>query len=170
MGATWWILMSRRFRICMAKGGRESARPSYGRPKLTLISREKNHLRRCSKKPPAAIFTLEPNHPERIFLYIKKSSQEDFALKSKLWPPKFLEHRRRWFFSLEIRVNFGRPQLGLTDSLPPLAIRILNRLDTIEWSVFLGLFRWFLRSVARFTFSKFECFHQFFGRKSHCMP
>ena len=33
--------MSRRFRICMAKGGRESARPSYGRPKLTLISREK---------------------------------------------------------------------------------------------------------------------------------
>ena len=36
--------MSRRFRICMAKGGRESLRPSYGRPKLTLISREKNHL------------------------------------------------------------------------------------------------------------------------------
>ena len=41
LGATWWILMSRRFRICMAKGGRESARPSYGRPELTLISREK---------------------------------------------------------------------------------------------------------------------------------
>ena len=36
---TWWILMSRRFRICMAKGGRGSLRPSYGRPKLTLISR-----------------------------------------------------------------------------------------------------------------------------------
>ena len=33
--------MSRRFRICMAKGGRESARPSYGRPKWTLISRGK---------------------------------------------------------------------------------------------------------------------------------
>ena len=30
--------MSRRFRICMAKGGRESARPSYGRPKWTLIT------------------------------------------------------------------------------------------------------------------------------------
>ena len=41
LGATWWILMSRRFRICMAKGGRESARPSYGRPKWTLISRGK---------------------------------------------------------------------------------------------------------------------------------
>ena len=38
LDATWWILMSRRFRICMAKGGRESLRPSYGRPKLTLIS------------------------------------------------------------------------------------------------------------------------------------
>ena len=28
------------------KGGRESTRPSYGRPKLTLILRKK-HLRRC---------------------------------------------------------------------------------------------------------------------------
>ena len=33
--------MSRRFRICMAKGGRESLRPSYGGPKLTLLSRER---------------------------------------------------------------------------------------------------------------------------------
>ena len=33
--------MSRRFRIYMAKGGRESLRPSYGRSKLTLISSEK---------------------------------------------------------------------------------------------------------------------------------
>ena len=31
----------RHFRICLAKGGRESARPSYDRPKLTLISRRK---------------------------------------------------------------------------------------------------------------------------------
>ena len=36
------ILMSRRFRICMAKGGRESLRPSYGQPKLTLIARKKH--------------------------------------------------------------------------------------------------------------------------------
>ena len=42
MGTTWWKLMSRRFRICMAKVGRESLRPSYGRPKLTLISPAKN--------------------------------------------------------------------------------------------------------------------------------
>ena len=38
---TWWILTSRQFRICMARGGRESARPSYGCPKMTLIWREK---------------------------------------------------------------------------------------------------------------------------------
>ena len=31
--------MSRRLRICMAKGGRGSLRPSYGRPKLTHVSR-----------------------------------------------------------------------------------------------------------------------------------
>ena len=31
--------MSGQFRICMAKGGRVSLRPSYERPKLTLISR-----------------------------------------------------------------------------------------------------------------------------------
>ena len=69
----------------MGKGGRESARPSYGRPKLTLISREKNHLRRCSKKL-------------SFLTYIKIFSQEDFALKSKLWPLGFLLHRLSWFF------------------------------------------------------------------------
>ena len=41
LGATWWIRMSRHFRICMAKEGRESARQSYGWPNLTLISKEK---------------------------------------------------------------------------------------------------------------------------------
>ena len=86
--------MSRRFRICMAKGGRESARPSYGRSKLTLISREKITLGSVAKSWAVTILTLEQNPPERIFLiYIKKFSREDFALKSKLWPPKFLEHR-----------------------------------------------------------------------------
>ena len=34
----------------MAKGGGESLRPSYGRPKLTLISRGKTNLKQCSKK------------------------------------------------------------------------------------------------------------------------
>ena len=91
LGVTWWILMSRRFRICMAKGDRESARPSYGRPKLTLISREKKiTLGGVAKTWQAAILTLEQNPPERKFLtYIKIFSQEDFALRSKLWPNNF---------------------------------------------------------------------------------
>ena len=38
LDASRWILTSRRFRICVAKGGRGCLRPSYGRPKLTLVS------------------------------------------------------------------------------------------------------------------------------------
>ena len=42
--------------------------------------------------------TLEQNPPERKFLYMLKIfSQEDFALKSKLWHLTFLEHLF-WFF------------------------------------------------------------------------
>ena len=44
INATWWVLMSTRFRTCMAKGVRESARPSYGCWKLTLISRERKNM------------------------------------------------------------------------------------------------------------------------------
>ena len=32
--------MSRRFRICVAKGGRGYFRPSYGRPKFTLFKKK----------------------------------------------------------------------------------------------------------------------------------
>ena len=42
--------MSRRFRICMAKGGRESLRSRYGRSKLTLISRGKKLPKTVSPK------------------------------------------------------------------------------------------------------------------------
>ena len=42
--------MSRRFRICMAKGGRGSLRPSYGRPKLTLVSRFVAMQIQCNEK------------------------------------------------------------------------------------------------------------------------
>ena len=55
------------------------------------FKREKNSLGGVTKTWPAAILTLEQNPPERIFLmYIKKSSQEDLGLKSKLRPAKFL--------------------------------------------------------------------------------
>merc|ERR1711923_589890 len=83
--------MSRRFRICM--GGRESARPSYDRPKLTLISRGNKTKKGVGKNTTAAILTLEQNPPERKFLtYIKIFSQEDLALKSKLRPWYFFQH------------------------------------------------------------------------------
>ena len=72
LGGTMWKSTSRAFRICMAKGGRESARPSYGRPKLTLISREKNHLLRCFAKPFGHNFQISglPLN-QRYLLYIK---------------------------------------------------------------------------------------------------
>ena len=47
-----------------------------------------------------------------FFLFLSNilsSSQEDSALESKLRPANFLLHRIRCLFSLEIRVNFGRP-------------------------------------------------------------
>ena len=79
--------MSRRFRICMAKGGRESARPSYGRPKLTLISRRKKPKKGVPKSWGVTILTIEQNPLERKFLCtFPVSSQEDFALASKFWP------------------------------------------------------------------------------------
>ena len=37
--STWWILTSRGFGKCSPNMGRECLRPSYGRPKLTLVSR-----------------------------------------------------------------------------------------------------------------------------------
>ena len=63
--------MSRRFRICMAKGGRESARPSYGRPKWTLISREKKIPKTVFQKtfrPQFLDFSLEIE--SAVFWYI----------------------------------------------------------------------------------------------------
>ena len=83
--ATCWILVSRRFRICMAKGGRESARPSYGRPKLTLISREKNHLRRCSKNLAGRNFDFRAKSSwEKIFNIYKNFLSRGFCSKVKI--------------------------------------------------------------------------------------
>ena len=75
--------MSRRFRICMAKVGRESElRPPEVDP---YFERKKIALGGVTKSPAVTILTLEQNPPERNFLtYIKIFSQEDFALKSKL--------------------------------------------------------------------------------------
>ena len=47
---TWLILMSKRFRIYVGKGGKGSLRLSYGRPKLTLVSRFVAQQIRCYEK------------------------------------------------------------------------------------------------------------------------
>ena len=49
----------------MAKGGKESARPSYGRSKLTLIQ---DTLEGVPKSWSATILKLEQNPPERMLL------------------------------------------------------------------------------------------------------
>ena len=108
--------MSRRFRICMAKRGRESARPSYGRPKLTLISREKNHLRRCYKKPPGRNFDFRAKSSwEKFFNIYKNFLSGGFRSKVKIvtaqlfaTPPLFLLATR----VLPASPNFGQAKHG----------------------------------------------------------
>ena len=57
------------------------------------FERRKKPKKGVPKSWAVTILTLEQNPPERKFLtYIKIFSQEDFALKSKLWPLGFLEH------------------------------------------------------------------------------
>ena len=66
--------MSRRFRICMAKGGGEFLKMSYGRPLKVepYFKREKNTLGGAPQSWSATILTLEQNPPERKFLtYVK---------------------------------------------------------------------------------------------------
>ena len=141
LGATWWILMSRQFRICMAKGGRESTRLSYGRSKLTLISIKKITVRGVTK-----------NLAGRNF---------DFRAKSS----RFLLHRLRWFFFSrnkgQLRAAVTRPcrlstPLCHTYSEPSghedspgttQNITYLLKIEkiTIEWSFFWAIFgggRW----------------------------
>ena len=90
-----WKSTSRAFRICMARGGRESLRPTYSQPKLTLVLKKKN----TPKGGVTGISTakrkiFERNPPERIFeIVFRKSSQEDFAQRCLVWPKHFLLHR-----------------------------------------------------------------------------
>ena len=64
--------------------------PYFERKKITLGG--------VAKTWPAAILTLEPNLPGEVFeMYIKIFSQEDFALKSRLWQAGFLERLPRYF-------------------------------------------------------------------------
>ena len=120
----------------MAKGGRESARPSYGRPKLTLISIEKITLGGVTKSWAVTILTLERNPPEKklkvaviAFLHLidgnqtKKryqNSNKKFALFTwscffLIWifpfpRPSFTKPKSKLFFRDQIFRNRNFPQ------------------------------------------------------------
>ena len=103
--------MSRRFRICMAKGGRESARPSYGRPKLTLNSRgEKIPKTVCRKtlRPQFSYFSLEIE--SAVFWYIRNIADSISRLKSENCGRKVF--RNTALFLLAIRVLQASPNFG----------------------------------------------------------
>ena len=93
------------------KGGSGVSKAKLRPPEVDpYFERKKITLGGVAKSWGVTILTLEQNPPERIFLtFIKIFSQEDFALQSKLWPANFWEHLFCFVFSLEIRVNFGRP-------------------------------------------------------------
>ena len=65
LDASRWILTSRRFILCVAKGGRGGFRPSYGRPKFTLF--KKKRILAIKKSPNPKIFGIEPHHAKLVY-------------------------------------------------------------------------------------------------------
>ena len=124
-------------------------------------------------------------------LYILKKNPL-FALKSKLWPAKFLEHRRRWFcFSRnkgQLRAAVTRPcrlptplchtysepsghelSPGGTQNIPYLFKNLSkSRLSDPFFGLFLVISE--VGSQIYIANLAIECFQQLFGMKSHCMP
>ena len=103
--------MSRRFRICMAKGGRESLRSRYGRSKLTLISSQ--------KKKPKTVFpkTLRPQFSyfslvleSAVFWYIRNIADSISRLKSENCGRKVF--RNTYLFLLATRISPASPNFG----------------------------------------------------------
>ena len=130
--------MSRRFRICMAKGGRESLRSRYGRSKLTLISSQ--------KKKPKTVFpkTLRPQFSyfslvleSAVFWYIRNIADSISRLKSENCGRKVF--RNTALFLLATRVlpaspNFGQAKQGQKFVVPTFHIHFLNpECVTIPW-------------------------------------
>ena len=122
--------MSRRFRICMAKGGRESARPSYGRPKWTLISSQKKKPKTVSPKtfrPQFAYFSLEIE--SAVFWYIWNIADSISRLKYENCGRKVLGDT--YLFLLATRIspaspNFGQAKQGQKFVVPTFHIHFLN--------------------------------------------
>ena len=100
----------------MAKGGRESARPSYGRPKLTLILSQKKKPKTVLQKtlrPQFSYFSLEIE--SAVFWYIRNIADSISRLKSENCGRKVF--RNTALFLLATRVlpaspNFGQAKHG----------------------------------------------------------
>ena len=130
LDASRWILTSRRFRICVAKGGRGCFRLSYGRPKLTLFSKKKSTKMSRRKKQARPQFS-------------KYRFQNESAWAHSLWPhadsiwSRYFEICGRACFFLRLIIlltdpilshspNFGRPKQGQKFVVPTFHIHILN--------------------------------------------
>ena len=73
------------------KGGQRVSKAELRPPEVgPYFERKKISLGGVTKNYQATILIVERNPPERKFLYMLKIfSQEDFALRSKLWPNNF---------------------------------------------------------------------------------
>ena len=71
--------------------------------------------------------------PAKLGRCCKKLGGHNFNFRAKLWPPKFLQHLRRYFFLSwnegQLWAAITRPLVSNRDSLPPFAIHSLNRLE-----------------------------------------
>ena len=83
LGATSWILMSRLFRICMAKGSRGCLRPSYGWPKLTLVSRFVATQLRCQFLKTPCQFYIHGNWLLVMSICLRWAGSFPWTCKSK---------------------------------------------------------------------------------------
>ena len=83
----------------------------YNEPYLFYFKKEKITLGGVGKNLQAAILTLEQNPPETNLINIhKKILSGGFGSKVKIAAGQvFVTPPNLFFFSLEIRVNFGRP-------------------------------------------------------------
>ena len=92
LDASRWILTSRRFRICVAKGGRGCFRLSYRRPKLTLFSKKKStKMSRCQKFP-------RPQFSKYRFQIESAWTHSLWAHADSIWKWYFENCGRAYFF------------------------------------------------------------------------
>ena len=128
----WYLVIphGQRVQNMYGKGGRESLRPRYGLPKLTLISRE--------KKIPSAVLpkTLQPQFSRlslaiesAVFWYIRNTADSRTRLNFENCGRKVLGNT--YLFLLATRIspaspNFGQAKQGQKFVVPTFHIHFLN--------------------------------------------